>query len=62
MQQMSCQQPEKGVVQVYAWSKLQAEAEGREPPPLSAAFTYELCAGDTSIRELFIDARGAERS
>lgn len=32
-------------MQVWAWAKLEAERDGRSPPPVTAAFTYELCAG-----------------
>ena len=30
---------------VWAWSKLEAEQAGQAEPPITAAFTYELCAG-----------------
>ena len=30
---------------VWAWSKLEADEAGQAESPLSAAFTYELCAG-----------------
>ena len=42
---VTAQQADYHAVQVYAWSKLEAEAAGKAPPRLETAFTYELCAG-----------------
>jgi hypothetical protein len=35
----------ESLLQVYAWSMLEAESAGKPPPPLSSAFTHEICAG-----------------